>query len=479
MNQAHTAPLSSEASTGAASSAQATQIASELTTLFGDRCLASPSTTSQYLATEGHASTTPPRAVVLPETREEVQFLHRLAAQFGCPLIPFGSGTSVEGQVAAGENSICVDMRRLNRVLDIDTESMTVTVEAGITRVQLDAELRDTGLFFPVDPGADATLGGMAATRASGTNAVRYGTMKDNVLAARVVLANGEELACGTAAMKSASGYDLLHLFIGSEGTLGTFTELTLRLHPRPECVAGAAFCFPDVASAVDAVVLFRHAAIPVARVELFDPVTVGALNRHSGLDLPESPLLLLELHGTASAVAEQFDVVRELVSDIEGTTTLHADDRDRRDQLWKSCHRRYYACRALRPGAEAIATDVCVPISKLADTVEATLADIATLPMPATLHGHVGDGNFHTVILLDPGDAQEVEVFERYSERLVLRAVEAGGTCTGEHGVGIGKQKYLAREHGTSLAWMQAVKRLFDPKGVMNPGKHIDVPAS
>jgi D-lactate dehydrogenase (cytochrome) len=452
--------------------------AGRLASLFGSRFSTSSGITGQFIAREGHTSTQPPWAVVHAESTEDVQAVHRISQEFGIPLIPFGAGTSVEGQISAQADSLALDMRGMNKVISVDTAAMTATVQAGVTRVQLDGELRSTGLFFPVDPGADATIGGMAATRASGTNAVRYGTMAQNTLAATVVLASGELIRCGSLAPKSASGYDLLHLFVGSEGTLGTFAEITLRLCPRPEAIAGAVFCFPGVGDAVEAVVQMRQAAIPIARVELFDAATVKALNAHANLGLPESPLLLVELHGSASFVDEQYQAVRSVVEDFPGTTVLYADDRTGREKLWQACHRRYYACKSLRPGASAIATDVCVPISRLAQTIEATLEDIEDLPMPATLHGHVGDGNFHTVVLIDPLAPDEQAAFKRYSERLALRAIEAGGTCTGEHGVGLGKQRYLEREHGASLRWMQAVKALFDPANLMNPGKHIDVRA-
>jgi D-lactate dehydrogenase (cytochrome) len=450
-----------------------------LRTLLGPRFTTNKGTTEQFLATEGHMSFTPPWGVAQPTSRKELEALHALCHSARIPVIPFGSGTSVEGQIASGPETLMLDMRGMNRILAVDHESMTATVEAGVTRIQLDNELKGSGLFFPVDPGADATLGGMAATRASGTNAVRYGTMRENVLAMSVVLADGSSLDCGTLASKSASGYDLTRLFVGSEGTLGTFASLTVRLYPRPETIAGAVFCFESVTSAVSAVIQFKQAAIPIARVELFDAVTVEALNRYNKLDLPTSPLLLVELHGSPESVEQQYESARAIVEDFPGSRTMYGADPTARARLWEACHRRYYACRSLRPGARAIATDVCVPISALAETVEATLKDIATLPMPATLHGHVGDGNFHTVVLLDPSSHQEAQAFENYSERLALRAIAAGGTCTGEHGVGIGKQRYLAREHGSALALMQRIKKMMDPLNLMNPGKHIDVTRS
>jgi D-lactate dehydrogenase (cytochrome) len=456
-----------------------TELLGPLADLLGSRFSTSAAVRDQYLATEGHRSSVLPWGVAQPASEAEVQAIHRLCSRFRVPLIPFGAGSSVEGQVAAEPGSLVMDLRNLNGIVEIDAQSMTVKVHAGVTRLQLDSALKDTGLFFPVDPGANATLGGMAATRASGTNAVRYGTMRDNTLGLRVVLASGEAISCGSSTAKAANGYDLMHLFVGSEGTLGTITELTLRLYPRPEQVAGAVFCFPDIRSAVSAVIAFRQAAIPVARVELLDATTVDALNRYARLDLPAVPMLLVELHGSPSAVAEQYDAVCDIVADypdIPGTRAMFADDRPKREQLWAACHKRYYACRALRPGARAIATDICVPISRLAETVEATLADIANMPIPVTLHGHVGDGNFHTVVLIDEASATEVAAFDAYSQRLALRAIANGGTCSGEHGIGLGKQRYLRHEHGNALDWMQQVKRLFDPLGVMNPGKNVDL---
>jgi D-lactate dehydrogenase (cytochrome) len=448
-----------------------------LLALLGERFTVKESVTSQYLATEGHLSACIPWGVARPESVEEVIAVHKLSFEYQIPLIPYGSGTSVEGQVAAGDQSLMLDMRLMNRILDIDTESMTVKVQGGVTRLQLDAALKSTGLFFPVDPGADATIGGMAATRASGTNAVRYGTMRENTLALQAVLSNGDLLSCGSQTVKASNGYDLLHLFVGSEGTLGTIVELTVKLFPRPEEVAGGAFCFPDIRSAVAAVVDFKRAGVTVARVELLDAVTVRALNNYCGLSLPETPMLLVELHGSSSVVGEQYAAICEIVEEYPNTTVMYSGDKVQRDQLWAACHKRYYACRGLRPGARTVATDICVPVSRLAQTVEETLSDIAGMPMPISLHGHVGDGNFHTVVLVDETSESEYEAFSAYSQRLAERAIENGGTCSGEHGVGHGKQKYLRKEHGIALDWMQQIKRTFDPKGLMNPGKNIDVP--
>lgn len=444
--------------------------------LLGGRFSRSPSLANQYLATEGHASKTVPWGIAQPVSDAEVQAIHRLCSQIGRPMIPYGSGSSVEGQIAASENSLLVDLRRLDRLLEVDPESMTARVQSGITRLQLDHALRDTGLFFPVDPGADATLGGMAATRASGTNAVRYGTMRDNTLALTVVLADGSMMSCGSKAAKTASGYDLLHLFVGSEGTLGTITELTLRLHPRPEAVSGMVFGFPDLAGAVGAATEFRQSGIPVARVELFDGLTIRALNRSEGTGLDEAPTLLVELHGSPRAVEDQEDAVAGIARAHRGEAPMRLDDADRRRSLWNACHKRYYACRAMRPGCHAVATDICVPISRLVEVIETTQQDMNGLPFPVTLHGHVGDGNFHTLCLLDPASADESAAFRDYSGRLVRRALSVGGTCSGEHGIGIGKQRYLEDEHGDALPWMRRIKQLFDPLGIMNPGKNVDI---
>ena len=452
------------------------ELVAPLSSLLGARFGRGESLRTQFLATEGLRSTTLPWAVVQPCTVEEVRAIHRLCYESKTPLIPFGAGSSVEGQVAAELGSLIVDMRGLNQILEIDTQTMTARVQAGATRLQLDAALKDTGLFFPVDPGADATIGGMAATRASGTNAVRYGTMRENTLGLQVVLADGELIHCGPATAKASNGYDLLHLFVGAEGTLGTIIELTVRLFPRPETVAGAVFSFAEIESAVAAVMDFRSAGIPVARVELLDATTVGALNNYASLGLPDAHLLMVELHGNPSSVREQFDAVSSLVADYPGTQQMYANDATRRAELWAACHKRYYACRALRPGARAIATDVCVPLARLAETVNATLADIANMPIPVTLHGHVGDGNFHTVVLYDEDSEVETEALNGYAKRLALRAIASGGTCSGEHGIGIGKQRYLRQEHGNALDWMQRIKQLFDPLGIMNPGKNVDL---
>jgi D-lactate dehydrogenase (cytochrome) len=452
------------------------ELAAPLSSLLGSRFGRGESLRMQFLASEGLRSTTPPWAVAQPASVDEIQAIHRLCHKNRTPLIPFGSGSSVEGQVAAEPGSLVIDLRGLNEILEIDAQSMTARVQAGVTRLQLDAALKNTGLFFPVDPGADATIGGMAATRASGTNAVRYGTMRENTLGLQAVLADGELIKCGSATAKASNGYDLLHLFVGSEGTLGTIVELTVRLFPRPETVAGAVFSFPDIESAVAAVTDFRSAGIPIARVELLDATTVGALNNYANLGLPDAHLLMVELHGSASSVLEQFEAVASLAAEYPGTRQMYADDATRRAELWAACHKRYYACRALRPGARAIATDVCVPLAWLAETVEATLADITRMPIPVTLHGHVGDGNFHTVVLYDENSAEEVRALDDYCERLALRAILNGGTCSGEHGIGIGKQRYLRQEHGNALDWMQRIKQLFDPFGIMNPGKNVDV---
>jgi D-lactate dehydrogenase (cytochrome) len=448
-----------------------------LTALLGDRYLYSRGSTSQYRAVEGHAYDGTPGAVALPRTAEEVAAIHTICNSHRVPVVPYGSGSSVEGQVAANSDSLVIDLRGMNRIVRIDVDDMTATVEAGVTRLQLNAALRGTGLFFPVDPGADATIGGMAATRASGTNAVRYGTMRENTLSVKAVLANGEFLHTGARVRKAANGYDLVRLLVGSEGTLATFTELSIRLQPRPEATEVAVLAFPDVACAVNMAIAMLHQGVPIARVELFDAITIGALNRHSNLALREVPTLFVEFHGSEAVIAEQRDAVTMLAADMAASDIDFGAIPSHREKLWSACHNRYYACRAIRPGAEAIATDVCVPISRLASVIEETLADIHGLPFPATLHGHVGDGNFHTVLLMQKGDPEEEAAYETYSRSLVRRALAAGGTCSGEHGVGLGKQAYLAEEHGGGLNWMRGIKRLFDPNNIMNPGKNIDVP--
>jgi D-lactate dehydrogenase (cytochrome) len=415
---------------------------------------------------------TPPDAVVFAETTDDVVALVRACGAHRVPVIPFGTGTSVEGHVLATRGGVCVDLSRMNRVLEVNAADLDVRVEAGVTRKALNAHVRDTGLFFPIDPGADASLGGMASTRASGTNAVRYGTMKDNVLGATAVLADGELIRVGSRARKSAAGYDLARLFVGAEGTLGIITELVLRLHPIPEAMSAAACAFPTVRSAVDSVIEAIQCGIPVARVELLDTLTIGAVNRYSKLTLTEAPTLWFEFHGTPRGVEEQATQMQEIAGAHGGLDFVWSTRPEERTRLWQARHDAYFACLALKPGSRMIATDVCVPISRLADCIGETEADIAASRLPIPLFGHVGDGNFHLMILVDPQRDDEIGEAWELNARLVRRALAMGGTCTGEHGIGLGKREFLVEEFGPAVKVMRAIKDALDPAGILNPGK-------
>jgi D-lactate dehydrogenase (cytochrome) len=417
----------------------------------------------------------PPDAVVFPQETADVQKAVQICAKYKFPVIPFGAGTSLEGHINAPQGGVSIDFRDMNRILAVHAEDLDCVIEPGVTRKLLNETLRDQGLFFPIDPGADASLGGMAATRASGTNAVRYGTMKDNVLSLKVVMANGEIMTTATRAKKSSSGYDLTRLIVGSEGTLGVITELTLKLHGIPEAI-GAAICpFPSVEAACNATILTIQSGIPVARIELLDEMQVQACNAYSKLSLPVSPLLLLEFHGTEAGVAEQSQRFGEIAADLGGGPFEWTTKPEERTRLWQARHDGYFAACALRPGAKSVATDVCVPISRLAECVTETQADVQAHKFVAPIVGHVGDGNFHVALMVDMDDAAEVKEVKAFMERLTARALEMGGTCTGEHGVGQGKVKYLVAEHGTpALHAMRAVKRALDPDNILNPGKML-----
>jgi D-lactate dehydrogenase (cytochrome) len=412
---------------------------------------------------------------VFPRSTEEVQKIVRVCAAGGLPVIPFGTGTSLEGQVNAPFGGISIDFKDMNQVLAVHAQDLDCVIEPGVTRKQLNEHLRDQGLFFPIDPGADASLGGMAATRASGTNAVRYGTMKDNVLALKAVLANGEVISTSRRAKKSAAGYDLTRLLVGSEGTLGVITELTLRLHGLPEAIAGGVCPFPSVEAACNATIVTIQTGLPVARIELLDELQVKAVNAYSKLMLPEVPMLFLEFHGTEAGVAEQSQRFGEIAVEFGGGPFDWATKPEERSRLWQARHDAYWSALALRPGAKTIASDVCVPISRLAECVTETQRDIAESRLVAPIVGHVGDGNFHLSLLVDMNDPDEVSRAESLLERVVERAIAMEGTCTGEHGVGQGKMKYLLAEHGApALAAMCAIKQALDPHGIMNPGKML-----
>ena len=415
----------------------------------------------------------PPEAVVFCESTEDVVAVVAEAARHRVPVIPYGAGSSLEGHLLAVQGGVSVDLSRMNAVLRLDAQDLTVTVQAGVTRQQLNREIRDSGLFFPIDPGADATIGGMAATRASGTNAVRYGTMRDNVLALTVVTASGEVIRTGTRARKSSAGYDLTRLLVGSEGTLGVITELTLRLHPLPEAVSAAVCSFGDAQSAVDTVIEIIQAGVPIARCELLDANAVRAVNAHDKLGLAEQPMLLMEFHGSPAGVAEQAALVQELADGHGGTAFQWATTPEERTRLWTARHHAFLSGLQMRPGCRAVTTDCCVPISGLAVAVTQALAEAEAAGLPHFIVGHVGDGNFHVAYLIDPARPGERETAERLNSALVARAIAAGGTCTGEHGIGLHKQGFLLDEAGAgAVAMMRAVKRALDPDDILNPGK-------
>ena len=442
---------------------------------LGERLSVAPAVREQHGNTTTWVTNQPPDAVAFPASTEEVQAIVRICAAHGLPVIPFGTGTSLEGQVNAPFGGVSIDFRDMNRVLAVHPQDLDCVVEPGVTRKQLNAFLRDDGVFFPIDPGADASIGGMTATRASGTNAVRYGTMKDNVLALKAVLANGEVITTSRRARKSAAGYDLTRLLVGSEGTLAVITEITLKLHGIPEAIAGGICPFPSVEASCEAAIATIQSGIPVARIELLDALQVKAVNTYSNLTLPERPMLCLEFHGSPAGVAEQSARFGEIAADLGGGPFEWATKAEDRSRLWQARHDAYWAALGLRPGAKAIASDVCVPISRLAECVVATQADIAANRLIAPIVGHVGDGNFHLSILVDMADADEVRRTEGLLERLVERALAMDGTCTGEHGIGQGKMKYLKAEHGdAALLAMRAVKTALDPQNIMNPGKIV-----
>jgi D-lactate dehydrogenase (cytochrome) len=440
---------------------------------YGNRLVTSLAVREQHGHTTTWIDNQPPDAVVFPQATEEVQEIVRLCAAHRVPVVAFGTGTSLEGQVNAPRGGICLDFRDMNRVLAVHAEDLDCVIEPGITRKALNEQLRDKGVFFPIDPGADASLGGMAATRASGTNAVRYGTMKDNVLALKVVLANGEVMSTAHRAKKSSAGYDLTRLMIGAEGTLGVITELTLRLTGIPEAIASGVCPFPSVEAACNAAILAIQSGIPVARIELLDALQVRACNLYSNLTLPETPMLFLEFHGTDASVAEQSERFADIAKELGGGPFDWATRAEDRSRLWQARHDAYWAARRLRAGTQALSSDVCVPISRLAECVSASQRDAADSRLIAPVVGHVGDGNFHMLLLIDLNDKDEVRRAEDFLERLAERAVTMDGTCTGEHGIGQGKMKYMKAEYGApALETMRAVKRALDPLDIMNPGK-------
>ena len=446
----------------------------ELERHFGDRVSRAEAVREQHGHDESYHAARLPDAVVWPRSTAEVARIARICFEHECPIVPWGTGTSLEGHVIPVHGGISLDMSGMNEILAVHVEDMDAVVQPGVTRRQLNEHLRDTGLFFPVDPGADASLGGMAATRASGTCAVRYGTMREAVLALEVVLADGRVIRTGTRARKSSAGYDLTRLFVGSEGTLGIITELTLRLHGVPEAISAATCPFESLEGAVDTVIETIQMGIPIARIELLDPLTIRGFNQHSGFDLPEKPTLFLEFHGTPRGVEEQAEMVGEIAREhgaLGFNWTANAEERNR---LWAARHNAYYAQQALRPGARGYVTDACVPISRLAEAILETVADLEESDLLAPLVGHVGDGNFHLSILVDPGSPEEIAEAARIGERISERAIRLGGTVTGEHGVGLGKRKFMAAEHGEAWQVMGEIKRALDPRNILNPGKLV-----
>lgn len=443
-----------------------------LRALFGDRLRLETAIRMQHGASEAHFETTPPDAVVFPHTTEEVVALVRACAQHDTPVIPFGAGTSIEGNTIPVRGGVTVDLSEMTRIVEVNPDDFDCTVEAGVRREQLNAHLRDLGLFFPIDPGANATIGGMASTRASGTNAVRYGTMREAVLSLRVVTPDGRDIRTARRARKSAAGYDLTRLMIGSEGTLGIITEVTVRLHGIPETIAAAVCGFETLDGAVRTVVEAIQLGVPVARIEILDDVQMRAVNRWSKLDYPEVTTLFFEFHGTERSVEEQREIVQGLAQANGGGDFSWSNRPEERSRLWKARHDAYYAALGLKPGAIGWATDVCVPISRLAECIGATKTDLQASFVPATIVGHVGDGNFHVIFVIDPDKPEELAEAERLNGELIARALSMDGTCTGEHGVGLGKQDWLVAELGDAVELMRTIKRALDPKDLFNPGK-------
>ena len=446
----------------------------QLQARFGAQCVTSMAVREQHGRDESpFTNVPPPAAVVFAQSTQDVADAVRLAAAHRVPVIPFGAGSSLEGQLLAVQGGICLDVSRMNQVLSVNSEDLTVTVQPGVTRKQLNEEIKSSGLFFPIDPGADASIGGMCATRASGTNAVRYGTMRENVLALEVVNAHGDILRTGTRARKSSAGYDLTRLFVGSEGTLGVMTEITLRLYPLPEAVSAAVCSFPTIADAVHTTMAIIQMGVPIARVELLDAQSIRMVNAHSKLNLREAPLLLMEFHGSPAGVEEQARTVQDIAAEYQGEAFEWATTPEERSRLWAARHNAYFAAIQSRPGCRAVTTDTCVPISKLADALLASIAEADASGLPYFLVGHVGDGNFHVGYLIDPDNPQERITAETLNHQLVQRALQLGGTCTGEHGIGLHKMDFLLAEAGiAAVDMMRTIKRALDPDNILNPGK-------
>ena len=439
---------------------------------FGQQFSSSKSILEQHTHTMTIHESELPDGVVFAESKEDVQKVVKICNEFKCPIIPFGVGSSFEGHLNAPYGGISIDMNNMNKILTVHHEDLLVVVQPGVTREQLNTHLRDTGLFFPIDPGANASLGGMTATRASGTNAVRYGTMKDNVIALEVVTPDGQIIKTANKARKSSAGYDLTRLMVGSEGTLGVTTEITLKLYGIPELIAGGRVSFPSVKDATDAVIMTVQAGIPVARIEFLDIAQVKAVNSYSKTNLPEAPLLLLEFHGSEKSVKEQSELFGEIASDHGGNDFEWTSNNEDRNKLWKARHDAYWSCKAVRPEAEIYSTDVCVPISKLSDCIIETIEDMEKNELIGPIVSHAGDGNFHVALLIDKKNQVELDKLDSFLVRISERAIRMNGTCTGEHGIGQGKRKYMLKELGNAVDVMKKVKNAFDPHKIMNPGK-------
>jgi D-lactate dehydrogenase (cytochrome) len=467
--------MSNAATTAIAGPRDVAGVVEALSSRYGARAVTTRAIREQHSHGEGLADPALPDVVVFPRDNDEVVATVRLCHAARVPVIAFGVGTSLEAHVAALEGGVTIDFSEMNRVLEVNAEDLDCRVQAGVTREQLNAELKGTGLFFPIDPGANATIGGMAATRASGTNAVRYGTMRENVMGLTVVTADGKLIHTGGRARKSSAGYDLTRLMVGSEGTLGVITEVRLRLYGLPESITAAVCQFPDLASAVHTVIAAMQMSIPVARIELLDDVQMDACIRYSRLEGYEvKPTLFFEFHGTTASTTEQAELMQQIASEHGGSAFAWTSAQEERNKLWKARHQAYYAALALKPGSQAFATDACVPISRLADCVLETRADVEREGMTAPIVGHVGDGNFHLVLLFDPNDPGDRERAEGIARRCSARAIAMGGTCTGEHGIGVHKLDALVEEHGGAVEVMRAIKRALDPANIMNPGKTV-----
>ncbi len=446
----------------------------KLRNLLQDRLTTSAAILNEHGQNEAYFPVTAPDAVAYPLNTDEVSQIVQICAAEACPVIAYGTGTSLEGHQLAFRGGISVNMQKMNAVLAIHSQDLDAVVQPGVTRKQLNTELRATGLFFPVDPGADASLGGMAATRASGTTAVRYGTIKENVLAMEIVLADGRIIRTGSRARKSSTGYDLTKLFVGSEGTLGIITELTVKLHGQPEAISAATCSFPDISSAVDTVINTIQMGIPMARIEFVDDVMVRGFNAYNGSDLPEKPHLFVEFHGSTTAVAEQAGKFGDIAKEMGADAFKWSSNAEERKKLWDMRHNAYYAQKAVRPGSMVQNTDICVPISHLAEAILETKAEGDALGLTFTVVGHVGDGNFHCGICIAKNDPTELACAKTFTENLAKRALKFNGTVSGEHGIGVGKLKYMAAEHGDALSVMVDIKRTLDPQNIMNPGKLI-----